>query len=95
MLFIIDCRDKPGLEEVRLANRQTHLDYLAGFLDKLVVAGPTLSDDGTHMTGSLLILDFADRGEAEAFAGADPYRRAGLFEAVSIRRWNKALPREG
>jgi uncharacterized protein YciI len=50
------------------------------------------TDDGTRMTGSLLIMDFADRKLAEAFAANDPYNKAGLFENVVIRRWKKVIP---
>ncbi len=60
--------------------------------DKLVVAGPTTSDDGAAMTGSLLLMDFEDRAEAEAFAAADPYAKAGLFDSVTIKPWKKVLP---
>lgn len=94
MLFIIDCRDKPGHEDVRKDNRQAHQDYLKGFKDQVVAAGPLLSDDGEHMVGSLLVLDFADRLLAERFAANDPYAKAELFESVTIRRWKKVLPKE-
>jgi uncharacterized protein len=94
MLFIIDCRDKPGHEDVRKDTRQTHLDYLKNFEDHIVVAGPVLSDDGERMIGSLLIVDFADRLLVERFAENDPYAKAGLFESVTIRRWKKVLPKE-
>jgi len=85
MLFIFDCRDKPDHQQVRLDNRAAHLDYLATVGDRLVAAGPTTTDDGATMTGSLLIIDFADRSAAEAFAAGDPYARAGLFDSVTIR----------
>jgi hypothetical protein len=94
MLFVIDCRDKPGHRQVRLDNRQAHLDYLGGFPEQVVAAGPTQTDDGLEMTGSLLILDFPDRTAAERFCAGDPYARAGLFESVTIRRWRKVLPKE-
>ncbi|TVR98461.1 MAG: YciI family protein [Rhodospirillales bacterium] len=94
MLFVIDCRDKPGHESLRKDTRQAHLEYLATFQSQLVAAGPTLSDDGEHMTGSFLIMDFADRLLAERFAANDPYAKAGLFETVSIRRWRRVLPKE-
>ena len=32
------------------------------------------------MNGSLIILDLADRAEADAFVANDPYAKAGLFE---------------
>lgn len=94
MLFIIDCRDKPGHEDVRKDNRQAHLDYVKSFKDQVVAAGPLLSDDGERMVGSLLVLDFADRLLAERFTANDPYAKAELFESVTIRRWKKVLPKE-
>lgn len=94
MLFIIDCRDKPGHEDVRKDNRQAHLDYVKSFKDQVVAAGPLLSDDGERMVGSLLVLDFADRLLAERFTANDPYAKAELFESVTIRRWKRVLPKE-
>lgn len=94
MLFIIDCRDKPGHEDLRKDTRQAHFDYLKNFKDQVVAAGPVLSDDGEHMIGSLLILDFPDRLLAERFAANDPYAKVELFESVTIRRWKKVLPKE-
>jgi uncharacterized protein YciI len=92
MLFIIVCTDRPNQEQLRIDTRQAHLDYIAGFKDRVVMAGPTQTDDGAHMTGSLLIMDFADRKLAEAFAANDPYNKAGLFETVVVRRWKKVIP---
>jgi uncharacterized protein YciI len=92
MLFAFVCVDKPGHGQVRLENRAAHLAFLEGHKANLVAAGPLQTDDGTAMVGSLLIMDFADRGAAEAFAEADPYAAAGLFESVTIRRWKKVLP---
>ncbi|MEM7225314.1 MAG: YciI family protein [Pseudomonadota bacterium] len=95
MLFMIYCVDKPNHGEVRAANRPDHLDYLKAQGDKLVAAGPTPSDDGSAVTGSLIIMEMADRAAAEAFAAADPYAQAGLFESVTIKPWKKVLPAAG
>ena len=92
MLFMFFCNDKPGHEQLRLNTRQAHLDYLGGFKDGAVAVGPTLTDDGQHMNGSLLILDLPDRQAAEDFAANDPYAKAGLFESVTIRAWKKVIP---
>jgi uncharacterized protein YciI len=46
------------------------------------------------MNGSVLILDFEDRAQADAFAAGDPYANAGLFESVVIRPWRKVLPKD-
>lgn len=94
MMFMIDCRDKPGREQLRKDTRQEHLAYLKSFDSQVIAAGPTLSDDGEHMTGSLLIMDFPDQLLAERFAANDPYAKAGLFESVIIRRWKKVIPKD-
>ncbi len=41
---------------------------------------------------SLLIMEFDDRGQVQAFAEGDPYAKAGLFESVTIRPFRKVLP---
>lgn len=92
MLFAIFCTDKPDSAAIRTANRPAHLDYLKSMLDRIVVAGPTQSDDGQSMNGSLLVMDFDDLAGAQAFADNDPYFTAGLFESVVIRPWKKVFP---
>jgi uncharacterized protein YciI len=84
MLFAIICTDKPASLELRLATRPTHLAYLTTYKEKLVQAGPLLDVEG-RPCGSLLLVDVADRAEAEGFAAGDPYAKAGLFESTVIR----------
>ena len=50
------------------------------------------SEDGEAMIGSVLIIEAADRAEAEAFAAGDPYAKAGLFESVTIKPFKKVFP---
>jgi uncharacterized protein YciI len=90
MLYALICTDKPGALAVRKANREDHLAFLAAMGDKLKAAGPFLDDDG-GMTGSLVVIEAANRDEALAISQEDPYARAGLFESVEIRPWNWAL----
>lgn len=92
MHFVIFCLDKAGHANVRSENRPQHVEYLKASADKIVCAGPLLTDDGEGMIGSTLVMEFADRSEAEAWAANDPYAKAGLFESVDIRPWKKVLP---
>jgi uncharacterized protein YciI len=92
MPYIVHCTDKPGHQDIRLANRAAHLGHLKSILDKVLIAGPTLTEDGQGMTGSLLVLDFATKAEVEAFCAKDPYALAGLFESVVILPYKKVLP---
>lgn len=94
MLFVFFCTDKPGHQDVRLANREAHLAYLNDHASQLVSAGPTLDDAGETMTGSVLVMDFENKAAAETFAAGDPYAQAGLFASVEIRQWKKVLPKD-
>ena len=92
MHFVLYCLDKPGHANVRADNRPAHVEYLKASADKIVAAGPLLSEDGEGMVGSTLILELADKAEAEAWAANDPYAKAGLFQSVDIRPWKKVFP---
>jgi len=95
MHFVISCVDKAdGGLELRKANRDAHLAYLAEHADQVVAAGPTLTDDGEGMTGSCIIMEFADTVAAQAFCDKDPYTRADVFESVTVTPWKKVYPRE-
>lgn len=91
MLFLCYCKDKPDSLDLRLATREDHLKYAAGFADKLKLAGPVTLDDGETMAGSLLIFDVESQAEVEAFSAGDPYAKAGLFESVDIRPFKQSL----
>lgn len=84
MLFAIFCTDRPGALETRMSNRPQHLAWLEGRVAELVSAGAVLDPEGKPC-GSLLVIEAADRAAAEAFAAADPYAHAGLFESTVIR----------
>ncbi len=91
MLYLIHAFDKSDHLQVRMDNRPAHVEYLKSFGEKLQAAGPTL-DAAENMNGSLVVLEFSEISEAEAFAANDPYAKAGLFEKVIIQPWKKVLP---
>jgi uncharacterized protein YciI len=88
-MFAIVAIDKPDSTELRAATRQAHLDYASG--SGVVFLGGPFHDGAGRMTGSLIILDVPDMAAAEAWAAADPYARAGLFESTAIRAWKKVM----
>ncbi len=90
MLFVLICTDKPGSLDLRLATRAQHIAYLKTYKSRIVQAGPMLDQDG-RPCGSLLMIDVADRAEAEGFAAADPYSRSLLFESVVIRPYRSVF----
>jgi hypothetical protein len=90
MPFAVVCLDKPGHLEVRLANRDAHLEHIASTGGGIGQAGPLLDEAG-EMCGSLLIFETEDRATVEAWCAADPYAKAGLFERVEIRHWKRVI----
>lgn len=93
MLFTIHCTDKPDHAALRAATREAHLAYLDALGEAIVHAGPLLDAEGAA-TGSLLVVEAADRDAAERLAAGDPYATAGLFGAVSISR-HRLVIRDG
>lgn len=90
MLFSLYCLDKPDSTRLRADTRPAHLEYIETFLDRVVVAGPMLSDSESPL-GSLLVMEFDTMSDAQAFADGDPYAKAGLFESVTIRPFKKVF----
>jgi uncharacterized protein YciI len=95
MLFIIYQEDHPNGAAIRAANKAAHFAYLDQHAEKLVLGGALLADDGVKRLGSCLVLNVPTREDAEEFSRNEPFRKAGLFESVKIRRmrrgqWNPA-----
>ena len=89
MRVTLICIDKPGALQLRLDNRPAHLAHIQS-TGVVEMAGPFLDALGS-MTGSLIVLQVPDLDAAHAWAAADPYAKAGLFDSVAIRAWNKVI----
>ena len=92
LLFCFFSIDKPDSLALRQQLRPQHKTYLANVAEQIAFAGPLLSDDGVTMQGSLLVIDFADRVEAQTWLDDEPFAKAGLFESVSIRSFQNLWP---
>jgi uncharacterized protein YciI len=77
---------------LRLA--EAHWSYMDRFADRLILRGPTLSDDGTEHTGSIHVLNVTDLASAERFAAEEPFWLAGLYQRVNTIRTVVLLHRE-
>ena len=90
MLFSLINIDRPASLDLRMGVRPAHLEYLESQVRKIVSAGAMLDASG-QPSGSLLVVDVEDRAAAEAFASADPYARAGLFESSVVRPFRQVF----
>ena len=93
MLYIIYQEDREDGAAIRAATREAHFAYLERHKDILVLGGALLADDAKSRTGSVLIINVANRAAADAFSENEPFRRAGLFRTVKVShmrrgQWN-------
>jgi uncharacterized protein YciI len=93
MLFHIRCRDKTSQMNMRASTRAAHLNYIAKYGDAVFFAGPTSTDNGEIITGSIFIIELDSMTAAEEFSRGDPYRKMGLFESIEIEEIRKVIPR--
>ncbi len=92
MHFAIINHDKPGSLDLRMSTRETHLQYLRAVGDDLLIAGPVLDEDGETPIGSVVIIEAESLDAARAFAAADPYALAGLFQTSAVMAWRQVFP---
>ncbi|MBP0048473.1 YciI family protein [Marinobacterium sp. AK62] len=99
MYYAIMAEDRPGTLEQRLETRPEHLARLEALKEqgRLLVAGPHPAIDSEDpgpagFTGSLVIAEFASLDEAKAWADADPYINAGVYQKVTVKPYKKVLP---
>jgi uncharacterized protein YciI len=86
MPFYVHAQDRPDVGTELLDLAKAHWSYMDRFADRLILRGPTLSDDGTEHTGSVHVVNLADRASAERFATGEPYWLAGLYRHVTTVR---------
>ena len=99
MLYAILGEDRAGSLEQRLAARPAHLERLQALQGegRLILAGPCPAIDSPDpgpagFSGSLIVAEFASLAAAQAWADADPYVAAGVYEKVSVKPFKKVLP---
>ncbi len=99
MWYLIVGHDAPGALPKRLAVRPAHLERLHALRDsgRLLLAGPLPAIDAEDpgpagFAGSAIVAEFTDLAAARAWAEADPYRAAGVYERVDVWPFRKVLP---
>lgn len=99
MWYVIEGFDGTGVLARRQQARPAHLERLVALRDMghLLLAGPCPAIDAEDpgpagFTGSVVIAQFPSLEEARAWAEADPYCAAGVYQRVDVRPFCKALP---
>ena len=99
MFYAIVGQDVSDSLNHRLAARPAHLERLLALKaeGRLLLAGPHPaidSDDpgAAGFTGSLVVAEFESLVAAKAWADADPYLAAGVYQKVTVKPFKKVLP---
>lgn len=95
MLYMFLATDAEGSGQARKEARPAHLARLKELQqqNRLVLAGPTpFPDESGEVSGSLIVAEFDNLDEAEAWASKDPYVDAGVYAELLIRPFHKVLP---
>ena len=99
MWYAIRCFDRVDSLAMRREVRPRHLVRLQELRDagRLLTAGPLPAIDSPDpgpagFRGSLMILEFASLAEAKAWADADPFVAAGVYDRIEVDPYIQALP---
>ncbi|MCW8871990.1 MAG: YciI family protein [Xanthomonadales bacterium] len=100
MWYVIYSTDRPDSLPSRQAARAEHLARLQALLDegRLLLAGPRPAIDSEDpgpagFQGSLVVAGFDSLEEARAWADADPYAAAGVYQSVEVTPFKRVLPK--
>ena len=99
MLYAIIATDVENSLEKRLSVRPAHLERLNALKaeGRLVLAGPHPAVDSNDpgaagFSGSLIVAEFESLAAAQAWADADPYVKAGVYDHVVVKPFKQVLP---
>lgn len=99
MYYAIISEDVPNSLEKRLSVRPAHVDRLKQLTEqgRLLIAGPHPAIDTEEpgeagFSGSLIVAEFHSLEDAQAWADADPYIAAGVYQQVIVKPFKKVLP---
>lgn len=99
MLYAIISEDVSNSLDKRKSARPAHLSRLEKLKEqgRLILAGPHPMIDSENpgeagFSGSLVVAEFSSLSAATAWADADPYIEAGVYQKVSVKPFKKVLP---
>ncbi|MCE7765055.1 YciI family protein [Pseudomonas putida] len=99
MLYAIIASDVANSLEKRLAARPAHIERLQQLKaeGRVVLAGPHPAIDSNDpgeagFSGSLIVAEFESLAAAQAWADADPYIAAGVYDNVIVKPFKQVLP---
>ena len=99
MWYTIIGKDVDDSLEKRMSVRADHIKRLQDLQDegRMLLAGPNPMIDSEDpgpagFSGSIVVAEFDSLEAAQAWADADPYLAAGVYEEVTVKPFKKVFP---
>ncbi len=96
MYYAIMSEDVENSLELRMKTRPKHIERLKKLNEegRVLLVGPHPAIDSEDpgeagFTGSLIVAEFDSLEEAKAWADADPYLEAGVYQKVVVKPFKK------
>ena len=94
MQFLVMAKDgtDEGAGERRTRTRPTHLTSIQPLVDagNVLVGGAILNEAG-DMIGSMVLVDFPDRTDVDAWLAGDPYVTGGVWQEIEVTPFRTAV----
>lgn len=87
MQFVVYGRDAADGEALnrRMAAREAHLAGCATLKEKgQLIYAVALVDDSDKMIGSMMVMEFGNRGELDAWLNEEPYVKGKVWEKIEV-----------
>jgi uncharacterized protein len=95
MWFLIYAEDVLDSEVLRAPLRAEHIQRreVLARQGRILASGPLSEQPGKPYSGSLLLAQFDSSEDARAWAEADPYAVAGIYQRLVVKHFNQHFPR--
>ena len=88
--YVIKALDGKGMLGRRMEVRPRHLEGMAELGSHVVCAGGLLDEEG-KMKGSLIVVNFENREELDAYLAREPYVTEHVWEKIEVERMNVVI----
>jgi len=90
MQFVVTAYDGEGMLEKRMEVRPRHLEGMKRLKEHVLCAGGLLDENG-KMKGSVLVMQFQNRDELDAYLAEEPYVLEQVWQKIEVERMNVVI----
>ena len=90
MQYIIKAYDGEGMLDKRMEIRPRHLEGIERIKEHVICAGGLLDDEG-KMKGSVLIMEYENREQLDAYLANEPYVQENVWQKIEVERMNVVI----